>query len=145
MNIAERQAEIIEEFELFDDWMDKYEHIIELGKDLPLIDPMLKDEEHKIRGCQSQVWLHATPEAEKLRFTADSDAIITKGLISLMVRVLDNQPATDIATTELSFIEKIGLHEHLSPTRSNGLRSMIKQMKLYGIAQSAQQNAKANG
>jgi len=145
MNIAQRQAEIVEEFELFDDWMDKYEHIIELGKDLPLIDPSHKDEEHRIRGCQSQVWLHASPEDDKLRFTADSDAIITKGLISLMVRVLDNQPATDIATTELSFIEKIGLHEHLSPTRSNGLRSMIKQMKLYGIAQAAQQNAKANG
>lgn len=145
MNIAERQAEIIEEFALFDDWMDKYEHIIELGKDLPLIDPAHKDEDHKIRGCQSQVWLHAAPEDNKLRFTADSDAIITKGLISLMVRVLDNQPASDIASTELSFIEKIGLHEHLSPTRSNGLRSMVKQMKLYGIAQTAQQNAKANG
>ena len=145
MNIAERQAEIVEEFELFDDWMDKYEHIIELGKDLPLIDPSHKDEEHRIRGCQSQVWLHATPKADRLRFTADSDAIITKGLISLMVRVLDNQPAAEIASTDLSFIEKIGLHEHLSPTRSNGLRSMIKQMKLYGIAQAAQQNAKANG
>jgi len=145
MNIKERQVEIIEEFELFDDWMDKYEHIIELGKDLPLIDEAYKDDAHKIRGCQSQVWLHATPEGEKLRFTADSDAIITKGLISLMVRVLDNQPASEIATTDLSFIEKIGLHEHLSPTRSNGLRSMVKQMKLYGIAQTAKQNANANG
>ncbi len=145
MTIAERQAEIIDEFEMFDDWMDKYEHIIELGKDLPLIDSAFKDEEHKIRGCQSQVWLHAAPEGEKLRFTADSDAIITKGLISLMVRVLDDQPATEIAKTELGFIEKIGLHEHLSPTRSNGLRSMVKQMKLYGIAQAAQQNAQANG
>jgi len=145
MNIAQRQAEIIEEFELFDDWMDKYEHIIELGKDLPLIDPEHKNEAHRIRGCQSQVWLHASPEADKLRFTADSDAIITKGLISLMVRVLDNQPASEIAATDLSFIEKIGLHEHLSPTRSNGLRSMVKQMKLYGIAQTAQQNANADG
>ena len=145
MNIVERQAEIIDEFEMFDDWMDKYEHIIELGKDLPLIDDAYKDEEHKIRGCQSQVWLHADPEGEKLRFTADSDAIITKGLISLMVRVLDNQPAAEIAKTEMSFIEKIGLHDHLSPTRSNGLRSMVKQMKLYGIAQAAQQNAQANG
>jgi cysteine desulfuration protein SufE len=145
MTIAERQAEIIDEFEMFDDWMDKYEHIIELGKDLPLIDAAYKDEDHKIRGCQSQVWLHAAPEGDKLRFTADSDAIITKGLISLMVRVLDDQPAAEIANTELSFIEKIGLHEHLSPTRSNGLRSMVKQMKLYGIAQAAQQNAQANG
>ncbi len=144
-SIAERQREIVEEFELFDDWMDKYEHIIALGKDLPLIDPSLKDEEHLIRGCQSQVWLHGaaethdvgSPFGKTLRFTADSDAIITKGLVSLMVRVLDNQPAREIAEADLGFIDEIGLHEHLSPTRSNGLRSMVKQMKLYGLAQAA--------
>lgn len=145
MTIADRQAEIIEEFELFDDWMDKYEHIIELGRDLPLIDSRYKDDEHLIRGCQSQVWLHAEPEGNQVRFTADSDAIITKGLISLMVRVLDNQPAEEIAKSELNFLDAIGLHEHLSPTRSNGLRSMVKQMKLYGMALDAQQNAENNG
>ena len=145
MTIAERQTEIIEEFELFDDWMDKYEHIIELGKDLPLINEAYKDEAHKIRGCQSQVWLHASPQGRKLRFTADSDAVITKGLISLMIRVLDDQPAEDIATTELYFIDKIGLADHLSPTRANGLRSMVKQMKLYGVAQAAQQKTATDG
>ena len=132
-----RQREIVEEFELFDDWMDKYEHLIELGKSLPLIDERYKDEEHLIRGCQSQVWLQAEPEEERLRFTADSDAIITKGLVSLMVRVLDGLPAKQIATAELGFVDEIGLHEHLSPTRSNGLRSMVKQMKLYGLAHAA--------
>ncbi len=137
MTIAEREQEIVEEFALFDDWMDKYEHIIELGKDLPLIDPQYKDEAHLIRGCQSQVWLHAEPEDDRLRFTADSDAVITKGLISLVVRVLDDQPARAIATADINFVSRIGLHEHLSPTRSNGLRSMLKQMKLYGIAQTA--------
>ncbi len=139
MTIAERQREIVEEFELFDDWMDKYEHIIALGKSLPLIDPAFKDEDHLIRGCQSQVWLHATPSGKTLRFSADSDAIITKGLVSLMVRVLDDQPAEEIAAADLAFIDEIGLHEHLSPTRSNGLRSMVKQMKLYGLAHASQQ------
>ena len=145
MTIADRQKEIVEEFELFDDWMDKYEHIIELGKELPLINAAYKDDEHLIRGCQSQVWLHAEPEGNLVRFTADSDAIITKGLISLMVRVLDNQPADEIAKTELDFLDAIGLHEHLSPTRSNGLRSMVKQMKLYGMALSAQKKADQHG
>ena len=139
--IAAREREIVEEFELFDDWMDKYEHIIELGRDLPQIDARYKDEDHRIRGCQSQVWLHAEPAGERVRFTADSDAVITKGLVSLMVRVLDDQPARDIAAAELGFIEDIGLHEHLSPTRSNGLRSMVKQMKLYGLALSARREA----
>ncbi len=140
MTLEERQQEIIDEFEVFDDWMDKYEHIIELGKSLPLIDPRLKDDQHLIRGCQSQVWLHADPEGERVRFTADSDAIITKGLVSLMVRVLDGLPAKQVAAAELDFVDKIGLHEHLSPTRSNGLRSMVRQMKLYGLALDAQQN-----
>ncbi len=141
MTLEQRQQEIIEEFETFDDWMDKYEHIIELGKSLPLIDEGYKDDDHLIRGCQSQVWLHADPAGDRLKFTADSDAIITKGLVSLMVRVLDGLPAKQIAAAELDFVDKIGLHEHLSPTRSNGLRSMVKQMKLYGFALDAQLNA----
>lgn len=142
-DIPAREAEVVEEFELFDDWMDKYEHIIELGRDLPRIDERHKDSEHLIRGCQSQVWLHAEPEADRLRFTADSDAVITKGLVSLVVRVLDGQPARDIAAAELSFVDRIGLHDHLSPTRSNGLRSMVKQMRLYGLAHAAQREASA--
>ena len=141
MSIAERQREIVEEFELFDDWMDKYEHIIELGKELPLIDPSLKDDEHKIRGCQSQVWLNAESEDGRVRFTADSDAVITKGLISLMVRVLDGLPAAEIAQADMDFVKDIGLYEHLSPTRSNGLRSMVNRMKLYGISEVAKQNS----
>lgn len=136
-----RQREIVEEFELFDDWMDKYEHLIELGRELPLIDASLKNEQHLIRGCQSQVWLAANPVGDKVNFTADSDAIITKGLVSLMVRVLNGLPAKQIATAELGFVDQIGLHEHLSPTRSNGLRSMVKQMKLYGLAHAAKQEA----
>lgn len=140
MSIEQRQQEVVEEFELFDDWMDKYEHIIALGKSLPMINDEYKDDAHLIRGCQSQVWLHAEPLGKTIHFTADSDAIITKGLVSLMIRVLNDQAAEDIAKVELDFIDKIGLHEHLSPTRSNGLRSMIKQMKLYGLAVAASQN-----
>lgn len=135
MTIAEKQQEVIEEFALFEDWMQKYEHIIELGKELPLIDPAHKNDEHIIKGCQSRVWLNAEKTDEgKVHFTADSDAIITKGMIALMIRVLDDQPAKDIAEAELHFVKDIGLHEHLSPTRSNGLVSMIKQMKFYGLA-----------
>jgi len=134
MLINEIQDEIIEEFSFFDDWMDRYEYIIDLGKKLPLIDPQLKTAERLIKGCQSQVWLNATQEEGKIIFTADSDAIITKGIIALLVRVLSGQQAKDIAETELYFIDKIGLKEHLSPTRSNGLVSMVQQMKRYGIA-----------
>ena len=134
MTINEIQDEIIEEFDLFDDWMDRYEYIIDLGKKLPLIDAELKTEERLIKGCQSLVWLNAKQEGDKIIFTADSDAIITKGIIALLVRVLSNQNAKDIAETELYFIDKIGLKEHLSPNRSNGLVSMVKQMKLYGTA-----------
>ena len=134
MTINEIQDEIIEEFAFFDDWMDKYEYIIDLGKSLPLIDAQYKDADHLIKGCQSQVWLHADHEGSKVDFTADSDAIITKGIIALLVRVLSGQPADAIANADLYFIEKIGLKEHLSPTRSNGLVSMVKQMKLYGVA-----------
>lgn len=132
--INDIQDEIISEFGFFDDWMDKYEYIIELGKDLPLIDEQYKTDDHLIKGCQSLVWLHAEDKAGKVHFTADSDAIITKGLIALMIRVLSGQQPADIASADLYFIKEIGLQEHLSPTRANGLLSMVKQMKLYGLA-----------
>lgn len=134
MTINKAQDEIIDEFSLFGDWMEKYEYIIDLGKNLPLIDEKYKDEDHLIKGCQSQVWLHASEKEGKVVFTADSDAIITKGIIALLVRVFSGQDAADIAQSDLYFIDKIGLKEHLSPTRSNGLLSMVKQMKLYGLA-----------
>lgn len=134
MTINEIQDEIIGEFAFFDDWMDKYEYIIELGKELPLIDEQYKTEDHLIKGCQSLVWLHADEKDGKVQFTADSDAIITKGLIALMIRVLSDQKPEEIAAADLYFINKIGLQEHLSPTRANGLLSMVKQMKMYGIA-----------
>ena len=133
MDIREIQDEIIDEFSFFDDWMDKYEYIIDLGKRLPLIDESLKTDDRLIKGCQSRVWLNASMEDGKIQFTADSDAVITKGIISLLVRVMTNQPAKDIAEQELYFIDKIGLKEHLSPTRSNGLLSMVKQMKMYAL------------
>ena len=134
MTINKIQDEIIEEFAFFDDWMEKYEYIIDLGKSLPLINSQYKDADHLIKGCQSQVWLHADNNGNQVDFTADSDAIITKGIIALLVRVLSGQPAKAIAGADLYFIEKIGLKEHLSPTRSNGLVSMVKQMKMYGLA-----------
>ena len=133
MDIREIQDEIIDEFSFFDDWMDKYEYIIDLGKKLPLIDESLKTDDRLIKGCQSRVWLNALMEDGKIQFTADSDAVITKGIISLLVRVMTNQPAKDIAEQELYFVDKIGLKEHLSPTRSNGLLSMVKQMKMYAL------------
>jgi cysteine desulfuration protein SufE len=133
MTILESQNEIIEEFALFDEWMDKYEHIIELGKDLPIISAEHKVEENLIKGCQSRVWLHAQLTQDKLNFSADSDAIITKGIIALVIRVFSNHTPKDIAQAELFFIDKIGLQEHLSPSRSNGLLSMVKQIKMYSI------------
>jgi cysteine desulfuration protein SufE len=139
--IEKKEQEIIEEFSMFDDWMDKYEHIIGLGKELPLIDESLKSDNLLIKGCQSQVWLHAKLEDGKVIYTADSDAIITKGIISLLIRVLTYQTPDVIINKDLNFIEHIGLKEHLSPTRSNGLVSMIKQMKLYALAFKTQQNA----
>jgi cysteine desulfuration protein SufE len=132
--IAEIENEIVEDFELFDDWEGKYDYLIGLGKDLPLIDEKYKTDEYLVRGCQSRVWLHASHEGNRIFYTADSDAIITKGLVALMVKVLNGQKAENIAKAELGFIDKIGLKEHLSPNRSNGLASMIKQMKLYAIA-----------
>lgn len=136
-DLQERSEQITEEFSMFSDWMEKYEYIIELGKDLPLIDPALKTDDHIIKGCQSQVWLDAKFDGSKVRFTADSDAIITKGIISLLVRVLSDATPKEILDADLKFIDDIGLKEHLSPTRSNGLLSMIKQMKTYALAYSA--------
>ncbi len=134
MSIEERQQEIISEFSMFTDWMEKYEYIIELGKDLPLIDEQHKTDDNLIRGCQSRVWLHAEMKDDKIIFTADSDAIITKGLVALVVRVLSNATPQAINDADLFFVKEIGLNEHLSPTRSNGLASMIKQMKMYAFA-----------
>ncbi|HCR55217.1 MAG TPA: Fe-S metabolism protein SufE [Cytophagales bacterium] len=126
------EAEIIEEFDMFDDWMDKYSLIIDRGKKLPMIDAAYKTDEYLIKGCQSKVWLHAAPSADgRILFMADSDAIITKGIISLLIEVLSNQKPEDIATAKLDFIEKTGLREHLTSTRGNGLVSMIEQMKAY--------------
>ena len=137
MTLSDKQNEIIEEFAIYDDWMDKYEYIIELGKELPKIEEELKTQERIIEGCQSQVWLHSFSENGKLRFTADSDAIITKGIIGLLIRVLDNETPQEIAKCDLFFINEIGLHEHLSPTRSNGLASMVKKIKMSAIQELA--------
>ena len=135
MTIKEIESEIIEEFELFgDDWEGKYEHLIDLGKSLPKINEDLKTEDRLIKGCQSKVWLHSQKEGEEIVYTADSDAIITKGMVALMIRVLSHQKPKDIVTANLDFINQIGLTEHLSPTRANGLVSMIKQMKLDAMA-----------
>ncbi len=135
MTIAEIENEIIEEFELFgDDWEGKYEHLIELGKSLPKIEESLKTEDRIIKGCQSKVWLHSEKKDGDIVYTADSDAIITKGMVALMIRVLSHQKPQDIVNANLDFINKIGLTEHLSPTRANGLVSMIKQMKLDAMA-----------
>jgi len=133
MSISEIENEILEEFSMFDDWMEKYEHIIELGKELPIISETQKTDENIIKGCQSRVWLHAEKEGENISYSADSDAIITKGIIALLIRVLNNQDPKEIVKAELGFIDEIGLKEHLSPTRSNGLVSMIKQMKVYAL------------
>ena len=130
----------MEEFSLFDDWMQRYEYMIELGKSLPLIDPEYKTEDNIIKGCQSKVWIHADLKGDKLVFTADSDAIITKGIIAVLIRVFSNQHPDAILGADTSFIDKIGLKEHLSPTRANGLVSMIKQLKMYAIAFKTQLN-----
>ncbi len=134
MSIKERQEEVIEEFSMFEDWMDKYEYLIGLGKELPLIEEDKKVDENLIKGCQSRVWLSAELKGDRIQFKADSDAIITKGIISLMIRVLTDSQPKEIMEADLYFVDEIGLKEHLSPTRSNGLVSMIKQMKLYAIA-----------
>ena len=132
--IAAIQAEIVEEFDMFEDWMEKYEYIIELGKTLPMIDDKHKIEENLIKGCQSRVWLHTQHNNGIITYTADSDAIITKGIVAILIRVLSNQQAEEIAKANLVFIDEIGLKEQLSQTRANGLVSMIKEMKLYALA-----------
>ena len=137
--MKETEEELIQEFEMFDDWMDKYNYIIELGKDLPMIDPQFKTEEYLISGCQSQVWLHPEMRDGKLFFSADSDAIITKGIVNLLIRVLSGHTPQEILDNDLSYLDVIGLKDHLSPTRSNGLASMIKQVKLYALAYSTKQ------
>jgi len=141
MTIREIQEEIIDEFNLFDDWMERYEYLIELGKSLPLIDDQYKIEENIIKGCQSKVWLYSKMNDSKINFTADSDAILTKGLVALLLR-FTNQTPKDILAADTIFIDKIGLKEHLSPTRANGLVSMLKQIKLYAIAQQANTSIK---
>jgi len=137
MSIEETEQEIVEEFELFTDWMGKYEHIIELGNAVPKIDEKYKDEAHEIKGCQSKVWLHSELKDGHIFYTADSDAIITKGLVGMVVRVFTGHTPEEIIKADISFIDKIGLHEHLSPTRSNGLTAMIKQIKFDALAQQA--------
>jgi cysteine desulfuration protein SufE len=140
MTIREIENEIMEEFEVFgDDWEGKYEHLIDLGRSLPLIKDKYKTEDRLIKGCQSKVWMHSELKDGKVIYTADSDAIITKGMVALMVRVLSDQKPEDIVNADLEFINKIGLKEHLSPTRANGLVSMIKQMKLDALALNAKQ------
>jgi len=137
VTIEDTENEIISEFELFDDWMGKYEHIIELGKSMPLIAEQYKTEDRLIKGCQSRVWLHSEFKNGKVVFAADSDAIITKGLVALVIRVLSNHMPDEIINAKMEFINTIGLKEHLSPTRSNGLVNMIKQMKLDALAYKA--------
>lgn len=133
MSLEEKQQQIIEEFSMFDEWMEKYEYLIELGKDLPKIDDDKKTEDRLIQGCQSKVWLDSQFADGKMKFAADSDAIITKGIIGLLIVVLNDEKPEDIATADLHFIQDIGLHEHLSPTRSNGLVSMVKKMKMEAL------------
>lgn len=141
MTINEIQDELIEEFSLFSDWMEKYENIIQMGKELPIIDAQYKTDDNIIKGCQSRVWLHADYQDGKIFFTADSDAVITKGLVSMVIRVLSGHTPTEIMNADLYFVDKVGLREHLSMTRSNGLLSMIKQMKMYAMALHSKQNA----
>jgi cysteine desulfuration protein SufE len=145
MTIKEKQDELISDFSFMENWMDKYEHIIQLGKELPLIDEKYKTPDYLIKGCQSQVWLHTEMQDGKLVFTADSDAVITKGLVSLMISVFSGHTPKEIVSSEIYFIDAIGLSSHLSPTRSNGLLSMLKQIKLYAVAWEAKSQSQKNG
>lgn len=140
MTIQDIQQDIIDEFSMFDDWMQRYEYMIDLGKSLPIIEEKYKTEDNIIKGCQSKVWVHAELEDDKLVFTADSDAIITKGIIAILIRAFCHQKPKDIIDANTDFIDEIGLKEHLSPTRANGLVSMIKQLKLYAVAYQTQLN-----
>jgi cysteine desulfuration protein SufE len=139
MTIQAIQDEIVDEFSMFDDWMQRYEYIIELGKSLPLIAEEYKTEDNIIKGCQSKVWVHGEEQEGKIVFTADSDAILTKGIIAILIRVFSNQAPQAILDANTDFIDEIGLKEHLSPTRANGLVSMIKQIKMYALAFQAKQ------
>lgn len=139
MKIETIQNELIDEFSMFYDWMERYEYMIELGKSLPLIDAKYKTDENIIKGCQSKVWLHSEFKNDKVIFSADSDAIITKGIVAILVRVFSNQSPQEILSANTDFIDAIGLKEHLSPTRANGLASMIKQIKMYALAYQTQQ------
>lgn len=155
MKVNEIQDSIIEEFSLFDDWMDKYNLLIDLGRNLPVIDPKFKVKDYLIEGCQSKVWLHPAYDGNKISFTADSDAIITKGIIALLIRVLSDRTPDEIISADLYFIDAIGLRQNLSPTRSNGLLAMVRQIKLYALAfkargkgqgaQGAEQTAQSKG
>ena len=138
MTLSQTQQELIDEFAMFTDWQDRYEHLIELGKDLPLIAPEHKTDDNLVRGCQSRVWLHAAPQNGLVHFTADSDAMITKGIVALLVRVFNDRTPQEILGASTEFIDKIGLRAHLSPNRANGLSAMIDQMKRYALAYSAQ-------
>ncbi|MCT4636650.1 MAG: SufE family protein [Bacteroidales bacterium] len=140
MTLNELQDEIIEEFAIYDDWMDRYNYLIDLGKDLEPIDPKFKTEEYIIQGCQSKVWVNADLVDGKIKYGADSDAIITKGIIALLIRVLSDREPSEIVDADLFFIDKIGLKENLSPTRANGLVAMVKQMRLYALAYQAKLN-----
>jgi len=137
-SIKDIQEEIIDEFSMFEDWEERYQYMIDLGKTLPLIDEQYKTDDNIIKGCQSKVWVHAELHEDKVAFTADSDAIITKGIIAILIRVFSNQHPKDIIEADTDFIDEIGLKEHLSPTRANGLVSMIKQLKMYAIAYQTQ-------
>lgn len=139
MTTQEIQEAIVDEFSMFDDWMQRYEYIIELGKSLPIIATQYKTEDNIIKGCQSKVWVHAEEKEGKIWFTADSDAILTKGIIALLIRVFSGQEPKVILETDTTFVDEIGLKEHLSPTRANGLVSMIKQIKMYALAFEAKQ------
>lgn len=140
MTIQAIQEEIVDEFSMFDDWMQRYEYMIELGKTLPLIDEKYKTEDNIIKGCQSKVWVHAEEKGGNIVFTADSDAILTKGIIAILIRAFSNQSAKAILEANTNFIDEIGLKEHLSPTRANGLVSMIKQIKMYALGFNAKNN-----
>ncbi len=141
MSIDDRAAALEQEFAQFGEWLDKYNYLIELGKSVPSIDPQFRTDSYLIRGCQSRVWLHARLEDAVIRYSADSDAVITRGIASMLIRVLDGQPPDAVMGADLSFIDRIGLKEHLSPTRSNGLLAMLKQMKLYAYAFQAREKA----